>query len=211
MDEDSQLESNRYNSASSDNILDFNGEVANNMNRYRHKMSSYSQQYMNCYNDYDEENSLENIYHKDRSISTDCLTKSLNDLNLKQLREFKKHRRMRSHEPLNDDDYEEIDDDLHQSNLKSLDNNYSLSNSTLEDDNSEEDLGRLLSSREGNHDILINNDEVAGIFANSGEPETDGLPEGWQEVKEGAETYYWHIWTGTIQYERPAGSAVSMI
>jgi len=31
----------------------------------------------------------------------------------------------------------------------------------------------------------------------------DELPEGWQEVRDGSEIYYWHIWTGTIQYERP--------
>lgn len=37
---------------------------------------------------------------------------------------------------------------------------------------------------------------------------TDELPEGWQEVRDGSELYYWHIWTGTIQYERPVLSAV---
>lgn len=37
---------------------------------------------------------------------------------------------------------------------------------------------------------------------------TDELPEGWQEVRDGNELYYWHIWTGTIQYERPVLSAV---
>ena len=40
---------------------------------------------------------------------------------------------------------------------------------------------------------------------------TDELPEGWQEVRDGNEIYYWHIWTGTIQYERPVLSAVSLI
>ncbi len=38
---------------------------------------------------------------------------------------------------------------------------------------------------------------------------SDELPEGWQEVRDGNEVYYWHIWTGTIQYERPVLSAVS--
>ena len=32
---------------------------------------------------------------------------------------------------------------------------------------------------------------------------SEELPEGWQEVRDGNEVYYWHIWTGTIQYERP--------
>ena len=36
----------------------------------------------------------------------------------------------------------------------------------------------------------------------------DELPEGWQEVRDGSEIYYWHIWTGTIQYERPVISTV---
>ena len=40
---------------------------------------------------------------------------------------------------------------------------------------------------------------------------TDDLPEGWQEVRDGSEIYYWHIWTGTIQYERPVLSAVSIM
>ena len=40
---------------------------------------------------------------------------------------------------------------------------------------------------------------------------TDELPEGWQEVKDGSEIYYWHIWTGTIQYERPVLSTVSIL
>ncbi len=39
---------------------------------------------------------------------------------------------------------------------------------------------------------------------------SDELPEGWQEVRDGNEIYYWHIWTGTIQYERPILSAVSL-
>ena len=36
----------------------------------------------------------------------------------------------------------------------------------------------------------------------------DELPEGWQEVRDGNEIYYWHIWTGTVQYERPVLSTV---
>ena len=40
---------------------------------------------------------------------------------------------------------------------------------------------------------------------------SDELPEGWQEVRDGNEIYYWHIWTGTIQYERPVLSAVSLV
>ena len=40
---------------------------------------------------------------------------------------------------------------------------------------------------------------------------SDELPDGWSEVRDGNEVYYWHIWTGTIQYERPTISLVGCI
>ncbi|XP_065669174.1 amyloid beta precursor protein binding family B member 2 isoform X2 [Hydra vulgaris] len=49
----------------------------------------------------------------------------------------------------------------------------------------------------------LNSFDSLKISVLKNELNSDKLPDGWQEVKDGSETYYWHIWTGTIQYERP--------
>ena len=103
----------------------------------------------------------------------------------------KTHRRMRSHEPL----HKNFVEDLPESNkFCTLGRDFSKKSNTsaLMKKQMSKDSDELLTS--------INRDL-----------DFDRLPEGWQEVKDGSEIYYWHIWTGTIQYERPRVCMVCVV
>ncbi|XP_057313063.1 uncharacterized protein LOC130654488 isoform X1 [Hydractinia symbiolongicarpus] len=120
------------------------------------------------------------------------LSKSHNAENLNEIRKFKKqHRRMKSHETVGSKFFQELNE--------SRTSNMSPSNSSSSLSTSKESEDDLLS--DGAHSIDMNE-----VIRKANALGTDELPEGWQEVSDGPETYYWHIWTGTIQYERPVVS-----
>lgn len=95
----------------------------------------------------------------------------------------KSHRRMRSHENV--------------SILRSLDTDSSSSCSMS--NKSEDDVFVSRNNPDTMTDLLKKTDEMTT---------NNLLPDGWQEVQDETETYFWHIWTGTIQYERPSLAAV---
>lgn len=144
------------------------------------------------------------------STTADRLTKSQNTEQLSDLKNFQKHRRMRSHEnvsilrSLNSSSGHSSAGSTTTLSDRSLnhasrtDSSSSMSNKSVEDD--------VFVSKNGG---IYGNESMADIIRKANEAVTDELPEGWQEVQDGAETYFWHIWTGTIQHERPSLTAVS--
>jgi len=133
--------------------------------------------------------------------SDDRLTKSHNTDQLASgIRQMRTHRRVISHEDVSifatTAQHQQRTDSLSDRSSSRLSNSSSSISKESEDEycppkiNNENSAGVEYYSR-------INNDAT-----------NDDLPEGWQEVKEGGETYYWHIWTGTIQYERPTAMMV---
>lgn len=126
--------------------------------------------------------------------SEERLSKSQNNSALNDIKTFrKKHRRMKSHEIVTRNFSNELNNTKDLSSSRTGDSFSSLSTSKSSED------GQL---SDGSHSV-----DMTDIIRRAQELGTDELPEGWQEVKDGAETYYWHIWTGTIQYERPCRSA----
>eukprot|EP00794_Sanderia_malayensis_P007535 gene7535-8372_t len=72
-------------------------------------------------------------------------------------------------------------------------------------DSSLEDTASV--SKECKDSVENSYDDMSELMRKAEALISDELPEGWQEVRDGSEVYYWHIWTGTIQYERPVLSA----
>ena len=137
-----------------------------------------------------------------KNASDERLAKSQNSSALKEMKNFQKqHRRMKSHEFVARTFSSEINNTKDISSptnrLKSHESFSSLSTSkSIEDD--------VLS--DSSHSV-----DMTDIIRKAQELGVDELPAGWEEVKDGAETYYWHLWTGTIQYERPVHSRVCNI
>lgn len=140
-------------------------------------------------------------------MSGDRLTKSFNSDQLgPSIKQVRTHRRINSHE-----DVSFLRNfALEPNNVLATPSSSSERHSSTMSDKSSSRLSTSSSSisNRSEEDISpprINESSPSDYFSRvSADANTDELPAGWQEVKdEGNETYYWHIWTGTIQYERP--------
>ena len=148
----------------------------------------------------------------------DRLTKSQNSDQLGQsIKQFRTHRRINSHEDvsfLRNFAFQQqntttatptatISPERHSSTLSDKSSMSHLSNSSSSISNRSEEDDNVIPPR-------INESSSDYYSHVSADQNNEELPAGWQEVKddEGNETYYWHIWTGTIQYERPTALMV---
>lgn len=139
--------------------------------------------------------SIENF---DRHHSPDSrLSKSQNTEQLSAIRQVRTHRRLRSHENVaifRSMDYVRDTSSGNSSALSDKSSRLSNSSSSISKDSEDESFPpRINETTTPDYFSKITPDHL-----------TDDLPEGWQEVKDGTEPYYWHLWTGTIQYERPS-------
>lgn len=144
------------------------------------------------------------------STSDERLTKSQNTDQLSSIRNFhKSHRRMRSHE--NVSMFRSFDSSSSGRHLSAGSSRTTLSDKPINQQSVEDDV--FLSRNGGGVGVAAGgtNDTMADIIRRANEVVSDELPEGWQEVQDGAETYFWHIWTGTIQHERPSLTAVRIL
>ena len=146
----------------------------------------------------------------------DMLSKSQNSEDLKQIKGFQKqHRRMRSHETVDRSFFLNGSKESSLSGKSSALSETSGRSSALSEISGKSSVlshGNLYSSlsKDSEDDLLGPSVNMSDIIRKANELGSDELPEGWQEVQDGAELYYWHIWTGTIQYERPTRSSVSI-
>ena len=148
----------------------------------------------------------------------DRLTKSQNSDQLgKSIKQFRTHRRINSHEDVSflksfalqqqntTPSTTTLFPERHSSTMSDKSSMSRLSNSSSSISNRSEEDDSVIPPR-------INESSSDYYSHVSADQNNEELPAGWQEVKddEGNETYYWHIWTGTIQYERPTALMVCL-
>ncbi|XP_066920154.1 uncharacterized protein [Clytia hemisphaerica] len=132
--------------------------------------------------------------------SSDRLTKSYNSDQLgPSIKQMRTHRRNLSHEDVSIFHRSSIDNSRetlngHSSAMSDKSSRLSNSSSSISNRSEDESFPPRIN--------LATTDYYSRVSTTT-DPNNDELPEGWQEVKDDSETYYWHIWTGTIQYERP--------
>ena len=157
--------------------------------------------------------------YRTTQIAGDRLTKSYNSDQLgPSIKQFRTHRRINSHEDVSflknfalqqqqqnttTTATTTISPERHSSTLSDKSSSSRLSNSSSSISNRSEEEDNTTPPR-------INETPSDYYSHVSADQQQDELPAGWQEVKDedGNETYYWHIWTGTIQYERPTALMV---
>lgn len=172
----------------------------NAANQLRHRLDSFNrnsvstEDMLGSYTTLDTSYNTTNKKHNFLSHTNNTnerLSKSSNNEDLKEIKTYKKqHRRMKSHETIIRN-YAQPIVDLNDSKAS---NSSSSKSSILSESHSPLSISKESDDSERSLHDIIQSELI------------DELPEGWQEVKDGAETYYWHIWTGTIQYERPLRS-----